>query len=295
MQRKFKPFFAGIIVLLFVAASNVLFAQGATDLKFNEILVHNESNFMDEYGQRSSWLEIVNSSYNKVNIGGCYLTDEKETPTKYWIPGNSPETQISPRSFIVFFADGKPSRGILHLNFQLEEGKTIYLYDANGRTLIDEIKIPVGLGTDIVYYRKSIDSDEWATTDKSTPLSDNDHSRKASAGEKFVQHDPAGIGMVIIAMSVVFSALAILFLFYLFIGRSFKKKKKAPVGDKKETRTSAEEHLSGEVNAAIAMALHLHLSDQHDYENTVLTIKKVARSYSPWSSKIYTLRRHPRL
>lgn len=294
MQRKFKPLFAGIIVLLFVAASNALFAQGATDLKFNEVLVNNESNFMDEYGQRSSWLEIVNSSYNKVNVGGCYLTDDKENPTKYWVPTNSTETMISPRGFVVFFADGKPSRGIFHLNFQLEEGKSIYLFDANGRTLIDEIKVPAGLGTDIVYYRESIDSNEWATTDKSTPRSDNDHSRKASAGEKFVQHDPVGIGMVVVAMSVVFSALAILFLFYLFIGRSFKKKKAKATGEK-AAEVVTDEHLSGEVNAAIAMALHLHLSDQHDYENTVLTIKKVARTYSPWSSKIYTLRKHPRL
>ncbi len=293
MQRKFKPLFAGIIVLLFVATSHVLFAQGASDLKFNEILVHNESNFMDEYGQRSSWLEIVNSSYSKVNIGGCYLTDDKENPTKYWVPSNSQETLLSPRGFTVFFADGKPSRGIFHLNFQLEEGKTIYLFDANGRTLIDEVKVPVGLAPDYVYYRESIDSDQWATSDKSTPLSDNDHSRKASAGEKFVQHDPSGVGMVVIAMSVVFCALAILFLFYMFIGRTFHKKKK--VAAVEGTAVATDDQLSGELNAAIAMALHLHFEEQHDYENTVLTIKKVARAYSPWSSKIYTLRKHPRL
>ncbi|HAH59495.1 MAG TPA: phage tail protein, partial [Bacteroidales bacterium] len=28
----------------------------------------------------------------------------------------------------------------------------------------------------------------------------------------------------------------------------------------------------------------------HDHEDAVLTIKKVARTYSPWSSKIYGLR-----
>jgi len=51
--------------------------------------------------------------------------------------------------------------------------------------------------------------------------------------------------------------------------------------------------MSGEVNAAIAMALHLYQSEMHDYENTVLTIQKVSRNYSPWSSKIYTLRKTP--
>lgn len=34
--------------------------------------------------------------------------------------------------------------------------------------------------------------------------------------------------------------------------------------------------------------------DNHDVENTVLTIRKVARTYSPWSSKIYSLRDVPR-
>jgi hypothetical protein len=51
--------------------------------------------------------------------------------------------------------------------------------------------------------------------------------------------------------------------------------------------------MSGEVNAAIAMTIHLYLSEMHDYENTVLTIQKVSRNYSPWSSKIYTLRKTP--
>lgn len=45
--------------------------------------------------------------------------------------------------------------------------------------------------------------------------------------------------------------------------------------------------LSGEVNAAIAAAIHLYRSELHDLEDTVLTIKKVSRTYSPWSSKIY--------
>jgi hypothetical protein len=52
--------------------------------------------------------------------------------------------------------------------------------------------------------------------------------------------------------------------------------------------------LSGEVNAAIAAAIHLYRSEMHDYENTVLTISKVSRTYSPWSSKIYGLRNTPR-
>ena len=45
--------------------------------------------------------------------------------------------------------------------------------------------------------------------------------------------------------------------------------------------------------AAISMALHEMQDEVHDVEETVLTITRVKRSYSPWSSKIYTLRETP--
>jgi len=61
-----------------------------------------------------------------------------------------------------------------------------------------------------------------------------------------------------------------------------------------DTTVTATPPASGEVYAAIAMALHEMNGDEHDYENTVLTIKSIDRSYSPWSSKIYTLREIPR-
>ncbi|KAF0138860.1 MAG: hypothetical protein FD122_3668 [Stygiobacter sp.] len=49
-----------------------------------------------------------------------------------------------------------------------------------------------------------------------------------------------------------------------------------------------------EVNAAIGLAIHLYFSERHDKESAVLTINRVAKLYSPWSSKIYGLRKSPR-
>jgi len=43
---------------------------------------------------------------------------------------------------------------------------------------------------------------------------------------------------------------------------------------------------SGDI-AAIAMALHLFYDEVHDDESNVITIKRIERRYSPWSSKIY--------
>jgi len=49
-----------------------------------------------------------------------------------------------------------------------------------------------------------------------------------------------------------------------------------------------------ETAAAIALAIHMYKSDLHDQESFTITLKKVSKIYSPWSSKIYTLRQNPR-
>ncbi len=282
----------GILSLLLVVSVRATYAQGATNFRFNEVLIHNSSNYTDEFGERNSWIEIVNSSYSNVNIGGCYLSDDKNNLTKYWIPTDSPSTMTEPREFVVFFGSDKTSRSIYHLNFTLDEGKTIYLVDANGSDIIDQIKIPTNIENDITYIRSNIDSDKWIISSHPTPRSNNNHDRKRSSGELFVEHDPSGGGMVIIAMTVVFSVLAILTIFYLLIGQIFTKKvtvnTTSKVEDKPKTKV-----LSGEINVAIAMAIYQYQNEIHDYENTVLTVKKVTKTYSPWNSKLQLVGRLP--
>ncbi len=111
----------------------------------------------------------------------------------------------------------------------------------------------------------------------------------------FLKIDPWGIGMTVIGYVVVFVAL--LFLYIIFSNltkvlninvKRFLKKSKVEIPKKENVE------ISGEVNAAIAMAIYLYYTEIHDKENTVLTIDKVSRNYSPWSSKIYGLRQHPR-
>ncbi len=117
----------------------------------------------------------------------------------------------------------------------------------------------------------------------------------------FQQSDPYGLIMAIMGMSIVFIALLLMYTIFsntpaLFrpalrqkiaeeFGRLFKKQEDSM----KEPAVMPDStyELSGEVNAAIAAAIHLYRSELHDFEDTVLTIKKVSRTYSPWSSKIY--------
>ena len=111
----------------------------------------------------------------------------------------------------------------------------------------------------------------------------------------FQQIDPWGIGMTVIGDVVVF--LALLFLYIVFSNLTkllnFNVKRLLRREGKIE-EVKADLSISGEVNAAIAMAIHLYFAEIHDNENTVLTINKVSRTYSPWSSKIYGLRQNPR-
>lgn len=120
--------------------------------------------------------------------------------------------------------------------------------------------------------------------------------RIAENSKKFLEIDPWGIGMTFVGMAVVFLSLLLLYMLFLNIAKflNFRlkqtQKKKGKVISEKEKLSE----LSGEVNAAIAMALHLYMSEMHDRESAILTINKVARTYSPWSSKIYGIRQFPR-
>lgn len=290
-------YFHPIPKLIFVACWLLLLpvisrSQSGLDLCINEVLVVNDSNYVDDFGQRSAWIEIFNKAYNSVDIGGMYLTNDPTNPTKYHIPKGDPITRIPPRNYLVFFADNHTTRGILHLDFDLKNCNYLALYDVNGKTLINEVKL-TNNQADISVGCKNDGSEEWIVLDKTTPRASNFTGTVISSGEEFVKMDPYGIGMAVIAMSVVFSALILLYVVFKNTRRLYTLDLKKLFTREKAMKKIDESHdISGEVNAAIAMAIYLYRSELHDHEETVLTIKKVARSYSPWSSKIYGLR-HP--
>ncbi len=113
--------------------------------------------------------------------------------------------------------------------------------------------------------------------------------------ELFQKLDPIGIGMTVIGYVVVFIALLLLYLIFFNLSKVLQiNVKRLLRREGKIVEEKEDISMSGEVNAAIALALHLYYTEIHDNEETVLTINKVSRTYSPWSSKIYGLRQHPR-
>lgn len=270
--------------------------QRTTSVRLNEVLVINEDNFVDDYGVRSGWIELFNSSPATVNLGGCFLTNDKNNKTMYMIPKGDVLTKIPPRQHVLFWADKKASRGTFHLNFELNRDKENYIafYDADGKTLIDEVTIPAGQHADVSYgLAHDGTKAPWESLAKVTPSSNNEILNTNKKIENFQTNDAWGIGMTLTAMVVVFLGLLLLFLVFKYVGITAIKAglrrsiKASGNGDHAKTGEPA----SGEVYAAIFTALYeVTDEDAHDLENMVLTIHKVARNYSPWNSKIYGLR-----
>ncbi|HKB86878.1 MAG TPA: OadG family transporter subunit [Ignavibacteriaceae bacterium] len=104
-----------------------------------------------------------------------------------------------------------------------------------------------------------------------------------------------GIFISVVGYLVVFLALLLLYMMFINLSRFLQFRVRSKLQKKGEYNISGDKDISvsGEINAAISAALYLYLEEVHDIESTVLTIKKVQRSYSPWSSKIYGLRGYP--
>ena len=279
-----------------------------TKLILNEVLIENESNFQDDYGVHSAWIEVFNKSYTSTDLAGFQIrmSNQAGDTACYSIPKGDVLTLVKPRQHALFWADGEPNRGTFHTNFVMD-GNTdtwIGLYDS-GKKLIDQIIISANtLQANQSYARESDASEAWevkgADENKYVTPSTNNKTLSGNAKmEKFQDHDGSGIGMSITAMGVVFCGLLLLYICFRFIGKasvSMSRRRAMKSKDITCTEEAKEKKLGeapGEVFAAIAMAMH-ESQNMHDVEETVLTINRVKRSYSPWSSKIYTLREIPK-
>ena len=296
--------FLGILVgLVAVVAA---FGQGARSFKISEVVVTNTDGLIDEYGERSGWIEIANTSWGTINIRSCYLTtnraalnEELSVPERVklmsLIPKGDSRTNLSAQQRIVFFADGRTNLGTLHTNFKLEEGKPnfIALFDGNGKTLLHDAET---------------DSYTWLVLDEDevTPGSSNvGQGQVEDKVAEWKEKDPYGVAMSIIAMGVVFVALIALYVFFRLFGYAWsmlskmsrvrairavrEQADKAAVMAKQGMETKGVDMKI--YMALIAMALKEYEEDVHDVESNVLTYH--TDEHSEWSAKGFTMREWP--
>ena len=120
----------------------------------NEVMASNLRTKADPQGQFDDWIEIYNFGSTPIDIGGMYLTDDPERPTKWQIPAADPAlTTIARRGYLLIWADGSTGDPGLHASFKLNAGgEEVGLFDADGTTLIDSMTFPT-LARDVSYGR----------------------------------------------------------------------------------------------------------------------------------------------
>ena len=105
----------------------------------------------------------------------------------------------------------------------------------------------------------------------------------------------SGVTVAIVGWLIVFAALVLLVVVFTQMPKLiyYNSRKKLKQKTKKAIVTDDDLHIAGDVSAAISTALYLFFDEMHDEESNVITIKRVRKTYSPWSSKIYGLRVWP--
>ena len=307
-MKKFS-FLLGLLTIL----CTPMYAQMDASIKLNEVLTDNQSSLIDEYGTRHAWVEIANISHSTYNIRGMYLTTDRSVLDKSMsvpervkrmsiIPNGDARTNLNGRQLIVFQLNSQPAKGALHLAVKVDPSKPtwIALYNGNATQLIDSVTVPV-LNADQSYARianNGTPSDwEVKSGDRVTMGIQNMTTVSESKIEKFKREDPHGFGMAIMAMSIVFLCLALLWIFFTLFGMFMRHQKTVktvintqPIKPITKTveKTMEVGHKTGNMLqdgmktkgidrevylAVIGMALQQYQDNVHDVESGVITIK----------------------
>ena len=300
---------------LLLSGASTVFGQGAKNIVINEVLTNNTANIQDEFGAREAWIELENISFTTYNIRGMYLTTDRSVlDTKMSvperikrmsiIPSGDERTSMGGRQHIVFFANSNPAQGKLHLSLKVPMSEPVWiaLYNGNAVELIDSVTVPA-LGADQSYARIG---KKWTvkSAQNVTPGIENFIKTDETKDAKLKREDPHGFGITLLAMGIVFTCLAVLFIFFTLFGmlmRHMETAKKVantqPIKPITKTveKTAEIGHKTGVIlqeglktkgidkeiyMAVIGMALKQYEDDVHDVESGVITIKQKSSSWN---------------
>lgn len=303
-MNKFKLLICGIML----TSISAVMAQGAKNIRLNEVLTNNTASIVDEFGQREAWIELENSSFTTYNIRGMYLTTDRSVldpkmsvPDRIKrmsvIPNGDSRTQIGGQQHIVFFCNSNPAQGKLHLSLSIPMSEPVWIgfYNGNAVELIDSVTVPA-LAADQSYARHG---NTWSIkkAENVTPGIENFIKTDETKDAKLKRDDPHGFGITLLAMGIVFFCLAVLFLFFWLFGlimRNLETAKKVVNAQPIKPITKTVEvthdiaHATGNILqdglktkgidkevyiAVISMALKQYQDDVHDIESGIITIK----------------------
>lgn len=308
----------GLTLLAIVFVVVATFAQGASNIKINEVMTSNSTSLQDEFGNHEPWVEIANTAFSTYDVRGMYITTDPSVLNSKMsvperikrmslIPNGEKRTVLSARQHLVFFLNSSPAKGKLHLASKVNAATPVWigLYDGNAVDLIDSVTVPV-LKANTSYARYTDGAGRWVMKAESdvTPGIDNFIKTDMSKTEKLKRDDPYGFGITLLCMGIVFACLALLYVFFLIFGyvadRRNKLQKVANVQPIKPIVTTGKKlnevrHKTTNILkdgmetkgrdkeiyiAVIAMALKQYTDNVHDVESGILTIKP---HHSTWA------------
>ena len=71
-----------ITLLLIAACAGAAGAQSRRNLRINEVMVQNDSNYVDDYGHHKAWIELFNTTHAPLNIASVFITNNPATLNK---------------------------------------------------------------------------------------------------------------------------------------------------------------------------------------------------------------------
>jgi hypothetical protein len=151
-----------------LAATN--WCKAGIALVINEFSASNSSLITDPQGQYDDWIEIYNAGDKAIDLGGMYLTDDLDQPTRWRIPYNNPAaTTVPAGGYLLIWADGDAGQPGLHANFRIDaDGEELGLFAADGITLTDSVVFDHQTA-DISYGRYPDASCHWRLMASPTP------------------------------------------------------------------------------------------------------------------------------
>ncbi|MCK5147020.1 CotH kinase family protein [bacterium] len=130
-----------LFFMLYVSISPTAWAQ--EQIVINEILASNVSIIADEAGEYDDWIELYNPTGSYIDVGGWFLSDDRENPLKCQLPhGRSDLTRMAPGAYLLIWADGDTTDTALHVSFKLSKsGEWVWLSRQNS-IVVDSVSFP---------------------------------------------------------------------------------------------------------------------------------------------------------
>lgn len=293
----------GLILGLLSLFVNGMFGQGANNIRINEVLTINTESVIDEFGRNKPWVELANVAFSSYNIRGMYITTDRRVldenmsvPDRMKLMSQLPNDEVMKmgvKGHLLFFLNSNPTDGSVNLSAKINEDKPTWigLYNANAVTLIDSVTVPA-LGPNMSYARHTDGADEWDIKPAGavTPGINNYIKVDETKVERLKREDPHGFGITVLSMGIVFSCLALLFIFFKIFGQLMfrvskhktEKEFEGPVAApaQKPVEAAKPQNDDDVYMAVIAMALRESSGGIHDHESNVITIRPKNTNWS---------------